>query len=315
MAERGPGDHSSAIVARGKIKVDARKAITKLRDHLLVDLHLYSTEIARVAVAMGARSLVVEWDADDVVMTFDGRALPRDAVSRARDHVLTPESEVADGDALRVLGIGISAALGLDPSFVDVFTSDGAGCARVRFEAKHIDEDALADAPQPVEVPLPAKMPSPGMRVHVRRRVGMAILARAIRREVPREVLLLVAATRDSPLVVSVNGALAERLPGPTVLARVDLDEPSVTRASLEVLAPFRGARPSTLFLDLGVHLAESAGIGLRELDGASPASAGARSTFDDGELPIRVVIDAWRLPTNASRSEVRAAISSRQPR
>ena len=39
----------SPVVARGKIKVDARKAIAKLRDHLLVDLHLYATEIARVA--------------------------------------------------------------------------------------------------------------------------------------------------------------------------------------------------------------------------------------------------------------------------
>lgn len=280
------------VVARGKIKVDARKAIAKLRDHLLVDLHLYATEIARVAIALGATMLAVEWDADDVVLTFDGRALPAASAARARDHVLTPEGGGTDGDALRVLGIGLSAALGLDPAFVDVYSADGSGCARLRFQTKHLDEDAGAEAPEPVAVPVPSGMSRPGMRVHVRRRVGLEILSRAVRRDVPREVGLLVAALRDSPLVVTVNGEPTARPRGPTVLVRVDLDEPSATRAVLELLAPARELRPRTQFLDLGVHLVEGAGAFLGPLD--------------SGELAVRVVVDARRLPTNASRSEVR---------
>ena len=282
----------SPVVARGKIKVDARKAIAKLRDHLLVDLHLYATEIARVAVALGATTLAVEWDADDVVLTFDGRPLPAASAARARDHVLTPEGGGTDGDALRVLGIGLSAALGLGPAFVDVYSADALGCARLRFHTKHLDEDASAEAPDPVAVTLPSGMIQPGMRVHVRRRVGMEILSRALRRDVPREVGLLLAALRDSPLTVTVNGEPAERGRASTVLVRVDLDEPSATRAVLELLVPARGFRPRTQFLDLGVHLVENEG-----------AFVGALDTED---LAARVVVDARRLPTNASRSEVR---------
>ncbi len=295
MNDRGGGDDDrSAVVVRGKIKVDARKAIAKLRDHLLVDLHWYSAEIARVAVAMGATGIAVEWDSDDVILTFDGqRALPAADLARARDHVLSPDPRAADSAALRVLGIGVSAALGLRPQFVDLYTLGAdAECMRVRFEAKHIDEDAAAATPEPIVVEAPAGMPRPGMRVHLRRRVGMEMLTRALRRDVPREVALLLAATRDSPLVVTVNGSVANRPPPPTVLVRVDLDEPGVTRAVLEVLMPATDVAPKTVFLDLGVQLCESSGTGLR------PAG--------DGQLPLRVLIDARTLPTNASRSEVR---------
>jgi hypothetical protein len=291
-APDGRGSGPPSIVARGKIKVDARRAIAKLRDHLLVDLHLYATEIARVAVALGATKLAVEWDADDVVLDFDGRALPATAAARARDHVLTPEGGGADGDALRVLGIGLSAALGLDPAFVDVYCADTSGCARLRFQTKHLDEGASAEAPEPVAVALPSGMTQPGMRVHMRRRAGMEVLSRAFRRDAPREIGLLLVALRDSPLVVTVNGAPAERPRGPIVLVRVDLDEPSATRATLELLVAARDLHPRTQFLDLGVHLVEHGGAFLGALDAE--------------ELAARVVVDARRLPTNASRSEVR---------
>ncbi|HSO38270.1 MAG TPA: hypothetical protein VLT33_37335, partial [Labilithrix sp.] len=280
------------IVARGKIKVDARKAIRKLRDHLLVDLHLYGCEIARVAVARGATRLDITWDADDVVFTFDGRPLGAAAVLRARDHVLTPETEGEDAAALRVLGIGVSAALGLDPRFVDVYTADATSCTRVRFEAKHIEEEGAGDAPEVAPVERPADLPSPGMRVHVRKKVRLGDLGRLVRGDAPREVLLLAQATRDAPLLVSTHGTPLARTAEATVLMTVDLDEPSVTRGRLEILAPQPGRSPRTVYLDLGVHLAEGPPVGVRE--GVS------------SELPIRIVVDAERLPTNASRSEMR---------
>ena len=53
---------SDGVVARGRIKVDARKALDKLRDHMLVDPHLWACEIARVAVALGATHIRADWD-------------------------------------------------------------------------------------------------------------------------------------------------------------------------------------------------------------------------------------------------------------
>ena len=95
---------TDAPVARGKIKVDARRALGKLRDHMLVDPHLYATEIARAAVALGATSLDLDWDADDVRIGFAGAALDMSAVARLRDHVLAGESSDAMHGALRALG-------------------------------------------------------------------------------------------------------------------------------------------------------------------------------------------------------------------
>ena len=290
MSDRGNGPRT--IVARGKIKVDARKAIAKLRDHLLVDLHLYGREIARVAVALGATRLDLTWDADDVVFTFDGRPLPAAAVVRARDHVLAPEAEGTDGAALRVLGIGVSAALGLDPRFVDVIIAERQTCTRIRFEPKHIDEDGAGDVPESTVIARPADLGAPAMRVHVRKKMRLGDLGRMVRADAPREVRLLAEVAHDAALTITTQGTRLQPLPDGTVLLRVDLDEPSLRRGALEVLAYAPGRTPRTSYLDLGVALTEGPALGVRE---------GVAS-----ELPIRVLVDAERLPTNASRSEMR---------
>lgn len=278
------------VVARGKIKVDARKALHKLRDHMLVDLHLWSTEIARVAMALGATFLHVDWDADDVVLTFDGRAMDPAEVASARDHVLSPREHGTsdDKDALRLLGIGVTAALGLGPSFVDVYASG----ERVRFESSYIDDET-----SPPPVPADAGNDGPkdgGTRVHVRRRLGIDVLGRAMTRDAPRELAVLLAATVDAPLAVRGKGvdhavAAAGR---PKAILRVDLDVPEASAAMLEVLEPTPGWRAERVFLERGVRLASYAGIDAWGLDGEA--------------LPLRVVVDARRLPTNASRSELR---------
>ena len=290
MSDRG--ETPRAIVARGKIKVDAGKAIAKLRDHLLVDLHLYGREIARVAVALGASRLDITWDADDVVFTFDGRPLPAAAVVRARDHVLTPETQGADGAALRVLGLGVSAALGLGPRFVDVISADAESCTRVRFESKHIDEAGAEDVPETITIPRPPDLGTAGMRVHVRKKVRLGDLGRIARSEAPREVLLLGEVAHATRLAITTHGKPIPERPDHVVLARVDLDEPLLRRGSLEILAPAPNHRPRTTYLDLGVELTEGPPLGIRE---------GVAS-----QLPVRVIVDADRLPTNASRSEVR---------
>lgn len=295
MNERGgpPGGGESTIVARGKIKVDARKAIAKLRDHMLVDAHLYGPEIARVAVGCGATMLDIDYDTDDVVFTFDGRPLDAAQIARARDHVLTPTME-GDGLALHALGIGVSAALGLDPSFVDVYVGNGPSCSRVRFEPKHIaeGEEELAPAVEVLEKPArSAGLEGPWMRVHVRRRMGLDLVGRALTGKRPREIGATIERTRDAPLAICVKGDAVVRAPE-TVVLSVDLDEPAATRAVLEIVAPSGEPRALTEILERGVRIASYPAIG----------------AWPEGEesLPARVVIDLPKVPTNASRSEVR---------
>lgn len=166
------------VVARGRIKVDAERAHDKLRDHLLVDPCLYAGEVARAAVALGARTLVVAYDADDVVLGWDGRALAPAEVARARDHVLAPGEEGDDADALRSLGIAVGAALALGPSFVDVH----AGATRVRFTPRET-RATLESAPA-----LPELLHGAGATacVHVRRPLGLDLVKRAVRGGPPR---------------------------------------------------------------------------------------------------------------------------------
>jgi hypothetical protein len=203
------------IVTRGKIKVDARKALHKLRDHMLVDLHLWATEIARVAVALGATWLEVDWDADDVILTFDGRALEPSAIAAVRDHVLSPRDDKSsdEKDALRLLGIGVTAALGLAPAFVDVYSAG----MRLRFDAAYIDDET---SPLPTPVSAERDAPKEGTRVHVRKKLGLETLGRAVKRERPFEIALLVEMTSDAPFDLRGKGisrAEAPRVPPPVL--------------------------------------------------------------------------------------------------
>ncbi|MBX3232307.1 MAG: hypothetical protein KIT84_22030 [Labilithrix sp.] len=276
---------SDRVVARGRIKVDARKALDKLRDHMLVDPYLWVCEIARVAVALGATRLDVDWDSDELFLDFDGRGLAPDAIAHARDHVLTRE-EGADGDALRLLGIGVGAALSLDPAFVDVLRIDGVTATRVRFERGYIDQEHAV--PEREAIAAPADLDaSTTMRVHARRRRGLKSLGRALSREVPPEIARLEEAIDTRSL--HLRGKVARRTVAP--ILSVNLDIPGTTRAELEVLP---GARLPTLdFCERGVRLASYVLPGCWNL---------ARK---DRPLPVRAVIDAPRLPTNASRSQV----------
>ncbi len=299
---RGPLD---GPVLRGKIKVDARKARGKLRDHMLVDPHLYGCEIGRAAVALSASILDIDYDADDVVFTFACPNPPAsELLARLRDHVLTPSDGTPHGDALRLLGIAVSAALSQNPLFVDVYRADATTCTRARFEPDDAGEDA-ADAP--LEAPKadlqssrPEGMAKAGnvLRVHVRYRIGISLIGRAFKRDIPREVALLTNAARDSSLDVRVAGkpARTSSKAPEDVLLRVSLDEPALTSGYVEILRPGTNQKPDScmLFAERGIHLAR---YGLFDCWNV---------VREEGELPVRIRIDAPSLPTNASRSAIR---------
>ncbi|UQA60382.1 hypothetical protein [Polyangium aurulentum] len=289
-----PHDEGRTIIARGRIRVDARRALAKLREHLLVDLHLYTVEIARAAVAAGASFLDIEHDADDVILTFDGEPIPKDDLPRLLDHVLGDNA--ASARALRGLALGVNAALGLRPSFVDIYTrTDKQRSARVRFLPSVLQAED-ADLPPVEDVAAPAGMPARGTRVHVRRRMGLDILKRVTARNVPPEIALLVEAVQEAPLELRRAGSPFPRPPRAQALLRVPLRERDMRRGTVEILAA-PAAAPAVDYLELGVLL-------LRRPFLAEPLFPTAPHA--QVELPVRVVVDADELPTNASRSSLR---------
>ena len=291
----GMAEDGREILARGRIRVDARRALAKLREHLLVDLHLYAAEIARAAVASGATFLDVQHDADDVVFVFDGEPVAESELPRLLDHVLGDAG--GSGRVLRGLALGVNAALGLGPSFVDIHirAAGESKAARVRFVPSVL---AAEDAPLPeVErVVLPKGMPERGTRVHVRRRLGLDTLKRAAKRELPREIGLLADALRDAPLALRRGGEKRPVEPRPPALLRVRFRERDIRRGAIEILAAQAGP-PVVEYLELGVLL-------LRRPFAAEPMFPSAAHA--QVELPVRVLVDADELPTNASRSALR---------
>ncbi|MDI1435171.1 hypothetical protein [Polyangium sorediatum] len=291
----GMAEEGREILARGRIRVDARRALAKLREHLLVDLHLYAAEIARAAVASGATFLDVQYDADDVVFLFDGESVAETELPRLLDHVLGDSG--GSGRVLRGLALGVNAALGLGPSFVDIHVraAGDTNTARVRFVPSVL---AGEDAPLPevVRVALPKGMPERGTRVHVRRRMGFETLKRAARRELPREIGLLAEAMHDAPLALRRAGEKLPLAPRPAALLRVRFREKDIRRGVVEILAVPAGP-PVVAYLELGVLL-------LRRPFAAEPMFPSAAHA--QVELPVRVLVDADELPTNASRSALR---------
>ena len=194
------GPRSERVLARGRIKVDARRAVAKLREHLLVDLHLYAQELARAAHACGARVLRVRYDADDVVLAWDGVPVPASDLATLFDHLLG--GAAGETASLRSLALGANAALGLSPRWVDLYTRPGPGRAhRVRWTPSLI-ADPDGDRPEAKLVEAPEGMPARGTAVHVRRSAGLETALRAVGRGVPREIALLVAAIAELPFGV-----------------------------------------------------------------------------------------------------------------
>ncbi|WP_437733700.1 hypothetical protein [Sorangium sp. So ce1335] len=361
----------SRVVSRGAIRVDARRAVRKLREHLLVDLDLYLLELVRAAAAGGATRIDIRHDADDVALTFDGEPLDAAVLTRLLDHVLNAAPDAASR-RLRLLALGVNAALGLRPARVDLITTgrgpsgepSEATCTRVRFTPALLEAPAEAFAPAAApacdEVPRPQGMPAAGMRIEVRRRLGWSVLRRAITGDTPPEIAHLAAATGDFPIPIALEGEpLRRALPGgpPVVLVRVPFHVRGARRAALEVLAPPEAAhdaaplsapRSAPLSAPRSAPLSSPRAAPL-SAPGATPASAplstplatplsaplttplsglpavdylehGVRlvrerwsfaprfpsAPFQGVELPVRLVVDADELPTNASRSALR---------
>ena len=291
------------VLARGRIRVDARRALAKLREHQLVDLHHYTQELARAAVASGASSLDVRCDADDVVVSWKGEPLATAALPRLLDHVL---SEAVDrgSQRLRLLAVGVNAALGLQPAFVEVSAVDQQGARWVRWTPDMLREGGEEEEPREGELDRASDLEPGSVRVHLRRRVGWSVLRRAATGEVPREVVGLGVATEALELPLTLNGRTWARPETPAVLATTPLDIAAdagggfgkMRRAQLELMA-VGWSGPTMWFCEQGVVLARYV------LD---PSPHLPIEPHLGCVVPVRLLIDAEQLPTNASRSAVR---------
>jgi hypothetical protein len=284
------------VVSRGKIRVDARRAVAKLREHMLLDLHSYALEVVRCAAAGSAAQIDVTYDADDVVITWPGPPATADLLGRLLDLVLS-EGLGGEQRRWRLLALGVNAALGLEPAFVDVTAAGvqaATGCVCVRFTP-----EALQGRGQPTAaveaVPRPADMPASGMRVHVRRKLSWSILKSAVVRNVPREVQTLVGAAAHLGVPLRLHGQpIAATRGGP--LLRVPFQVQEARQAWLAITSPTSSGARLT-FLEHGVRLASY---------GWSPEPALTAEPYAGAGLPVEVVVDAPELPTNASRAAIR---------
>lgn len=296
-------------VSAGRLRVDAARAISKLREYRLADRTAWVLEAIRAAVASGAAHVELQGDSNDVWLRWDGEPLPAEDLPRLFDELVSPQA-AGERQHVRLLAAAVNSALGLAPAYVDVFSVEGNGRAvRARYTPEVlVPPDAeLGEAPLHRLVAEPCPPPphtGRGMAVHLRRRFGLEVLTYLLRSEPPalalaraacQELAVRLRVGRDElgrhrqerdvvrlPLGEELDGFLALVDPG-------DAGEPGDPGASS---AP--GAREAMEIAERGVVLQRGVlELGLSELPGSRP-------------LPVRLFIDAPQMPTNASRSQVR---------
>jgi hypothetical protein len=144
----------------GQFTLDRLKARGKLQKFQLVDARRYVLELVQAAVLRGATSVAFEIDADDLRMTFDGRAFTRAELAGLWDAIFA-DGEGADFRGLQELALGLNAALGIDPRSITV--RSGGHALRVAAG----QEDVLA--------PLDAAVTGTEIHVVQRRRLGSVV--------------------------------------------------------------------------------------------------------------------------------------------
>ncbi len=287
-------------VGSGTLRVDAAKAIAKLRDYQLPDPLQWMLECYRGAVGLGAERLWAWGDADDVWLAWSGPAPEPEELARLLDVLVSPQSR-ADRRWARLFAIGVNTALGLEPRFLDLWSlspeARGQGRAsRVRYVPGLLSGDgerlrALApeSLPPPPELERALGDAASGGAVQLRRAFGFDVMGRYFTGRSAEELTRLRLATRDAAVGVTI----AQEPPA----ASRDL-------VRLELGPELRGfvaiTRDPGAIGGIMLDLAERGAL-LESRVLPFPGLEALRAP-----LPIRVYVDADRLPTNAARSAVR---------
>ena len=289
MSRSAPGRR----VASGRLRVDAARAVAKLRDYQLLERRLWILEALRGAVGAGARSIRVDADADDVWVSWDGEPPAEEDLGALLDELVSPAVDPERRWA-RLMATAVNTALGEGTRWVDVWRLDGESQVAFRYaptllEERDHDDRALRPMRRDDDEPSAPVVPGRGVVIHVRRRFGLDVMGRwFVRGEAPELRLLEeVGAGARSRVPLTVQGEARER-DGDVVL-EVPLGE----RGRMVLLrATPGGGRPFLCrWAELGVPLSETA-----PLD----------EPMVTRPVPAALLYDSDRLPTNAARSEVR---------
>ena len=300
----------------GRLRVDAARAIAKLREYQLADRTAWILEAIRAAVAAGANAIELSGDSNDVWLAWHGPPIAAEDLPRLFDELVSPEA-ADDRHHLRLLAAGVNSGLGLPPAFIDVIAVDATGDAlRARYTPDVLgDPDADAEtiaaaAAQPMldDAPLrrmvvepcapPRQLAGAGMVVHLRRRVSLEVLGLFVRGGEPPELAIARAACADIAVPLTIGGAVLDRNHATTDVVRVPLGDG--LDGWLAIVEPLTSAGdPLGPVVDAKMVVAER-GVVLATY----ALDLGVGQTR--GPLPVRLFIDARRMPTNASRSEVR---------
>jgi hypothetical protein len=286
----------------GRIRVDAARAIAKLRDYQLVDRRTWVLEAIRAAIASGARRVVLDGDANDVWLAWDGEPWPTAVLPALFDELVSPEP-ARESQHLRLLGTAVNSALGLEPAYVDVIAIGADGAHRVRYtpevlvpvDAGTVDDDTPLRQLEVTTVPHPDRAPTAGMLVHLRRRIGIEALSNLLH-GAPRELAIARAACMDASVPIEIGGTVVGRAHHVRDLITAPLGHGlDGFVAVVDPDAPRPGASTTGAMLEVAEHGVLLATYPI-ELIGVGDAR---------GPVPLRVYVDAPRMPTNASRSEV----------
>lgn len=280
-------------VSTGRLRVDAARAIAKLREYQLAERAAWVLEGVRAAVASRATSITVRGDANDIWLSWDGPAWPAELLPRLFDELVSPEP-AAELQHVRLLAAAVNSALGLEPAYVDVYTIASAEAAqRVRYTPDVLaePENELGEAALRhvgVEDVKPLLGLSGGMLVHLRRRASLQLVNYWLGE--PPELPIVRDHCRDIAVPLRIGDEVLTRERSRDVV-RVPLGDG--LDGFVAVCEPREHATRSLLEVaERGVVLARYA----VDLLGFEPQTP----------VPLRVFVDADRLPTNASRSQVR---------
>ena len=119
-------------LSTGRIRVDAGKAIAKLREYQLANRNAWVLEAIRAAVAAKATRIVLDADANDVWLSWEGAPWADDVLPRLFDELVSPEA-ASETQHVRLLAAAVNSALGMEPAYVDVMSIRDGSATRVRY--------------------------------------------------------------------------------------------------------------------------------------------------------------------------------------
>lgn len=254
----------------GRISVDAKHAILKLREHRLADPQAYLVELARAASAAGAKVIEVDVKSRSLELSHDGHAPSIEQLGRLVQYIFDAGPEELH---LRLLALAVNGSLALEPARISVEIALERGSAVVEIDADRIDGSGGT---------LPVRTTDRALGTGVRVRFAWPLIGR---RPGP-ELELLEDAARDAPVDVVIGGRkVSSRAPS----LRTSFDA-GTERAFVELSASSTAAQ--IVFLEHGFRLV------------TVPWRLGALSELQR-VVGLRAVVDARELPTNVSRSKL----------